>query len=277
MLHLITLVTLFFNFSFDVMLPNIEFLDITVQWYSFFHWLGVVTASIFGLWYYRKAKFNLSIIQIVGFLFLLYLMMIGGRTIGFIETYMKQGHFPNISVFFAGTAIGNFRWCGSMLAILLFMPVLSRKVLKIKEFNVLFDMLVLCFCILTIFTKQGCQFSGDGCYGVATTLSWGMYYPYGSAPNILPVHPTPIYDSLFHLIFFVLLFRWDKTQKKVAGQTSRIYFITVPIFYILLELIRLNPVLMYGITLPQMIYVLILFSSMLIFRLPVEDKLHSKV
>lgn len=155
--------------------------------------------------------------------------------------------------------------------VLLFLPVISKKLLRIQNFNTFFDMLVLSFCVLTVFTKQACQFSGDGCYGIATTLPWGMYYPYGVAPNILPVHPTPIYDSLFHLIFFIVLLYWDTNRKKIAGQISKIYFIFVPIFYILLEVIRLNPVVAYGITLPQVVYTLILLSVIPIFKMLIKD------
>jgi len=252
------------------MLPNIQIFDITIQWYSFFHWLGVFAAVFFGIWYvYKNVDIRLSFIQTFAFFLILYiLLMIGGRIVGIIEHYLDGGLFDDISFFFKGPSAGKFRWCGSLLAVLLFLPVISKKLLKIQNFNAFFDMLALSFCVLTVFTKQGCQFSGDGCYGIATTLPWGMYYPYGVAPNILPVHPTPIYDSLFHLLFFIFLLYWDMNRKKTAGQTAKLYFIFVPVFYILLELIRLNPVVAYGITLPQVVYTLILFFVITMFKIP---------
>lgn len=255
------------------MLPNLHFLGFELNWYYFFPCLGLFTTILFGLWYIHKnINIRLSVIQTLLFFFVLYiLLMTGGRIVGAIENYLKIGSFPDISVFFAAPSAGRFRWCGSLLMVLLFLPVISKKLLRIQNFNTFFDMLVLSFCVLTVFTKQACQFSGDGCYGIATTLPWGMYYPYGVAPNILPVHPTPIYDSLFHLIFFIVLLYWDTNRKKIAGQTSKIYFIFVPIFYILLEVIRLNPVVAYGITLPQVVYTLILLSVIPIFKMLIKD------
>jgi len=244
------------------MLPDPEFFGIAISWYSFFPKLGLLVTLGFCFWHgSKKSGFRLSLLQIAGLFLLLYVLMVGGgRIVGVLEIYLRDGYWPDFSIIFKGPMAGGFRWCGSLLAVLLFLPCLSKNVLKIRSFNALFDLLALCFCIFTIFMKQACQFSGDGCYGLPTNLPWGMYYPYGNAPNILPVHPTPVYDSLFHLIFFALLLHWDLKWKKRAGQSAGIYFMVVPIFYILLETIRLNPVLAYGITLPQAVYALILLA-----------------
>ena len=44
--------------------------------------------------------------------------------------------------------------------------------------------------------RVGCQISGDGDYGKATDLPWGMAYPDGVVPTTEVVHPTPIYETL---------------------------------------------------------------------------------
>ena len=41
--------------------------------------------------------------------------------------------------------------------------------------------------------RLGCQLSGDGDYGVPTTMPWGMSYPNGVVPTTDVVHPTPIH------------------------------------------------------------------------------------
>jgi len=193
-------------------------------------------------------------------------MLGGGRIIGMLEYYLRIGAFPNWTMFFAPVSSGKFRWCGSLFMALCFLPYLSRKLLKINSFNALFDMLVLCFCVFRMITVWACQFSGDGCYGIHTNLPWGCNYAYGIAPTLLKVHPTPVYDSIFILLFFGYLLNWDLKHKKVAGQTAYKYFLVVPIFYTFLEMIRINPVIAYGITLPQLVYGVIILLSVAIFK-----------
>lgn len=244
------------------MYPNPEIFGFTLSWYSLFHWLGVAAAVLFILWYYIKSKtLKINIWQAAGVVIVLYAtLMFGGRLVGLAEAWLKTGSLPHWTVFLQGPSAGQFRWCGSLLLTLLLFPVAAKKLLKIKPTWQLFDMLAMSFCAMTIFTKQGCQFSGDGCYGIVTNLPWGMYYPYGAAPNIFPVHPTPIYDSVFHILFFVALLWWDIKRKQHKGETTIIYFVGAAVFYILLELVRINPVVAYSITLPQLVYFLILLA-----------------
>src|ERR1035441_7030946 len=44
--------------------------------------------------------------------------------------------------------------------------------------------------------RFGCFLSGDGCYGIATKLPWGMSFPHGidPTPPFVRVHPTPLYE-----------------------------------------------------------------------------------
>jgi phosphatidylglycerol:prolipoprotein diacylglycerol transferase len=44
--------------------------------------------------------------------------------------------------------------------------------------------------------RIGCFLSGDGDYGVPTSLPWGMSFPNGLVPTSERVHPTPIYELI---------------------------------------------------------------------------------
>ena len=44
--------------------------------------------------------------------------------------------------------------------------------------------------------RIGCLISGDGDYGIPTSLPWGMSFPNGLVPTTQRVHPTPIYEFL---------------------------------------------------------------------------------
>jgi len=252
------------------MYPNPEIFGYTISWYSSFHWLGVAVAFIFAIWYYQKnTTLRLNWKQFVGLLATLYVTIIlGGRLVGLAEAWLKTGMLPHWSILYQAPSAGQLRWGGSMLLTLILLPIISKKILNIKLTNKLLDLVAMAFCVLTIFTKQGCQFSGDGCYGIVTNLLWGMHYPYGAAPNIFPVHPTPIYDSLFHAAFFGFLLWYDGRRKQQNIQTAFIYFVGASAFYILLECIRLNPEVGFGIKLPQLVYFLIIICSFQYFLKP---------
>ena len=44
--------------------------------------------------------------------------------------------------------------------------------------------------------RVGCQLSGDGDYGRATDMPWGMAFPEGTVRTLQEVHPTPVFETL---------------------------------------------------------------------------------
>src|SRR5437773_7473681 len=63
--------------------------------------------------------------------------------------------------------------------------------------------------------RIGCLLSGDGDYGVPTTLPWGMSFPNGVVPTAQRVHPTPLYEFLIWLA--TAAFLWQTAKKAVSG------------------------------------------------------------
>ena len=57
------------------------------------------------------------------------------------------------------------------------------------------------------FGRIGCLISGDGDYGIPTSLPWGMSFPNGLVPTNDRVHPTPIYEFLAALVIAHFLWR----------------------------------------------------------------------
>ncbi len=55
--------------------------------------------------------------------------------------------------------------------------------------------------------RIGCLLSGDGDYGIPTSLPWGMSFPKGLVPTTEPVHPTPLYELAAAIIIFLILRR----------------------------------------------------------------------
>jgi len=71
--------------------------------------------------------------------------------------------------------------------------------------------------------RIGCLLSGDGDYGIATSLPWGMSFPNGLVPTTERVHPTPIYEFIVACAIAWWLWRKGATMdgERAAEGNSR--------------------------------------------------------
>lgn len=92
--------------------------------------------------------------------------------------------------------------------------------------------------------RIGCLTSGDGDYGIPTSLPWGMSFPNGLVPTLERVHPTPIYELLAALAIAWFLWRLgtpSPRKPKATGEIFCNYLILTGIARFLVEFIRINP------------------------------------
>jgi len=92
--------------------------------------------------------------------------------------------------------------------------------------------------------RIGCLLAGDGDYGINTTLPWGVHMAKNALvpphpPNAL-VQPTPIYELLFSLVVFWLLWELGKKSRPVGWLTG-LYLVLSGIGRFLVEFVRINP------------------------------------
>ncbi len=121
--------------------------------------------------------------------------------------------------------------------------ILLGKLFKLPLLPFL-DTLTLMWCIGTAIGRFACFFSGDGCYGLPTSLPWGMSFPHGLEPTLLKVHPTPLYESLYSIIIFLSLFplyRRSRIDSRIAGKVFIYGMIAMLGSRFLVEFIRINP------------------------------------
>ena len=61
----------------------------------------------------------------------------------------------------------------------------------------MFDMCATALALGYAIGRIGCQVSGDGDYGIRSSLPWAMGYPHGTVPTPpgVTVQPTPIYET----------------------------------------------------------------------------------
>src|SRR3984957_3091972 len=101
--------------------------------------------------------------------------------------------------------------------------------------------------------RIGCLISGDGDYGIPTSLPWGMSFPNGLVPTTQRVHPTPIYELIAALIIAWILWRRSRPETpRAAGEITGEYLILSGLARFLVEFIRINPKIYWGMSNAQM-------------------------
>jgi len=99
--------------------------------------------------------------------------------------------------------------------------------------------------------RIGCQLSGDGDYGIHSSLPWAMSYPDGTVPTTDTVHPTPVYETLAMGVVAAVL--WRLRDRFAPGVLFGLYLMFAGIERFLVEFIRRNDDVVAGLTQPQLI------------------------
>jgi phosphatidylglycerol:prolipoprotein diacylglycerol transferase len=119
--------------------------------------------------------------------------------------------------------------------------------------------------------RLGCQLSGDGDYGIATSGFWGMSYATGivpTPPGVL-VYPTPLFESTISLVVLWILSRVEVTPAALSGRFQRfgLYLVLISLERLCVEGFRVNPVVALGMSEAQIIAIaLITLGGGLIFK-----------
>jgi phosphatidylglycerol:prolipoprotein diacylglycerol transferase len=99
--------------------------------------------------------------------------------------------------------------------------------------------------------RIGCQLSGDGDYGIPWDGPWAMAYPDGTVATDVPVHPTPVYETLaMGLATYVL---WRLRGRLWPGLLLALYLVLAGLERFLVEFIRRNDEVVLGLTQAQLI------------------------
>ena len=99
--------------------------------------------------------------------------------------------------------------------------------------------------------RIGCFLSGDGCYGLPTKLPWGMRFPNGIEPTLVPVHPTPLYEFGAALLIGWWLW-WRGGKRHGTGAIVGQYLVLSGVARFLVEFIRRNPKVLWGLSNAQL-------------------------
>jgi prolipoprotein diacylglyceryltransferase len=72
--------------------------------------------------------------------------------------------------------------------------------------------------------RIGCFLSGDGDYGIPTSLPWGMSFPDGLVPTTQRVHPTPIYELIVACL--IAWWLWKIGGRQIAAGVKTFLVVT---------------------------------------------------
>ena len=133
--------------------------------------------------------------------------------------------------------------------------------------------------------RLGCIAAGDGCYGLPCKLPWAMSFPNGIVstlstknpmlvelyqkifpgepiPADISVHPTPLYESISTTILLIILLLpiWNPGN----GRRFAFFLLWFGVSRFLVEFIRLNPFVYWGLSSSQVLSIFFFIAGIVI-------------
>tara|TARA_A100001015_G_scaffold63882_1_gene70508 strand:+ start:2753 stop:3511 length:759 start_codon:yes stop_codon:yes gene_type:complete len=192
--------------------------------------------------------------------------ILGAKLYYLLENYKLVIADP-VGMIFSGS--GLVFWgglAGGMIAVLSYLRYKNEDWIEWTDF--ISPLLILGYSI----GRVGCTLVGCD-YGLPTNLPWAMTFPNGAPPTLIPVHPTQIYETLLGLIIFSIL--WNLKYKLKKGYLFSLYMFLAGTERFFIEFIRTNPKYFIGLSGAQIISILMITISLILFftfnRLNITD------
>jgi phosphatidylglycerol---prolipoprotein diacylglyceryl transferase len=132
--------------------------------------------------------------------------------------------------------------------------------------------------------RIGCHLAGDGDYGTPTNLPWGAIYSKGTfppsaafreipelvkqygvngvVPDTIRVHPVPVYEFIIGVIIFIVLWKL-RDRNWIDGRLFTLFLIISSSARFLVEFIRINPRIAFGLSEAQLLSLVVIFIGAL--------------
>jgi phosphatidylglycerol:prolipoprotein diacylglycerol transferase len=221
------------------MYPFIHIGRFSIGTFGIMLWLAAVSACWVLYRNFRRWKIDADAIGIVAISTVV--GVIGAKLWHVLETPQLLIHDP------AGLLLdrAGFAWFGGLIAGILALLWQSRGA-GLSRLGML-DLASPSAAVGYGVGRLGCLISGDGDYGTPTSLPWGMSFPNGLVPTTQRVHPTPIYELIAALVIaWILWKRSGPEAPKSAGKITGEYLFLSGIARFLVEFIRINPKIYWG-------------------------------
>lgn len=221
----------FIHWNFD---PDIFVIfNRPVRWYGLMFAIGF----IFGYSYVEKAfkheNENLKWLESL-FMFIIVGTVVGAR-LGHVLFYAWD-YYSLHPWDILKTWEGGLASHGGVVGIFLALLIHSKYYTKRNVFWTI-DRVVIPTAIVAMLIRLGNLFNSE-IYGVETSLPWGIIFERNH--EIVPKHPTQIYEALAYLVTFFVVHRmyWKTDAKSKTGLISGVFFVMVFLARFLIEFVK---------------------------------------
>jgi len=204
---------------------------IRVTWYGMMYVLGFILSYLLVRSQVQKKDYGISLKEVEGLYFDLFLGLIIGARLGYVLFYDLQAYLSNPLEIFA-VWHGGMSFHGGLIGVLIAAILFCRK--KKKSFWKLSDLFVVTAPLGLALGRIGNFINGE-LYGRVTQVPWGMIFPKGGP---LPRHPSQLYESALEggLLFLIL---WRVKEKKHAeGYLLALFIFLYGAFRFFIEFFR---------------------------------------
>jgi len=136
------------------------------------------------------------------------------------------------------------------------------------QFGYLADLIAPAIPLAQAIGRVGCTINGC-CYGIATSLPWGVVYthPDSFAPLGVATHPTTVYEIIYHLLAFTLLLKL-RGRFKADGSLFLVYLSLYALWRIGSDFLRVGTPFLFGLHQAQVIGIVVLAITipLLVYR-----------
>jgi phosphatidylglycerol:prolipoprotein diacylglycerol transferase len=259
------------------LLPYLHLGPITIGTFGLFMWLAFVAA--FFLWRKDLERRNIRADVHMMVAWIAIAGVVGAKLYHVLERPADLMADPSGEVF----SRTGFAWFGGFIGGVIAMVLLARRYRV--PILALMDSAAPAAALGYAIGRIGCITSGDGDYGRPTSLPWGLSFPppaldpsgpyclqYG-LPETCKMHPTPIYELLVGIVICVLL--WRIRKNRPAGFVTGWFFVLSGLARFLVEFIRLNPRIYWGMSNAQVASLAsIVIGVLLLFHVTRTERAH---
>jgi phosphatidylglycerol:prolipoprotein diacylglycerol transferase len=238
--------------------------ELSVRWYGVMVALAVIVLILWMVWQIRRgADISYDRLLTVA-LIAIPSGIIVSRLLHVIDQWSY--YFQDIAHLRQIVGAGGLTIWGAILGATLGIWVYSR--FSDFKFGYFMDLVAPGVLLAQVIGRVGCTINGC-CYGKATSLPWGVVYtdPDSFAPLGIAVHPTQVYEIVFLLIVFGVLF-WLRRRFQPEGSLFLIYLSLYSVWRLGVGFLRDGTDFLFGLHQAQVvgIVVLLIVVPMLVLR-----------
>jgi phosphatidylglycerol---prolipoprotein diacylglyceryl transferase len=198
---------------------------ISVRWYGLLFALGFIVGYQIMLWIFNKEAKSVKDLETLTF-YMIISTVVGAR-IGHCLFYEPMEYLANpleiLKVWHGGLASH-----GAAIGIIFALWIFSYKRKENIGFLWILDRIVITIALAGCFIRLG-NFFNHEIVGAPANIPWAVLFTLDRSHELVPRHPTQLYEAFSYLIiFFILFFRYKKLNMKLAdGQLFGLFLALV--------------------------------------------------